>query len=145
LTSLTLADAKRIADAAEQHATEIGVPMAISVVDAGGHPVELRRMDGAPIAAGNAVIAKARTAVHFGDTTESLVALSDQWPQIVQSWITVGGGAWILSKGGLPLFRDGLLIGGVGCSGGTGGQDIDCAEAGRRVFESEGRSDDAAA
>ncbi|GIW08190.1 MAG: hypothetical protein KatS3mg060_2995 [Dehalococcoidia bacterium] len=131
LTSLTLADALRLVEAAEERAREIGVPMAIAVVDAGGHPIETRRMDGAPVAAMTTVVAKARTAVHFRTTTEALVEGAKAWPEVYQSWITVSGGQWVLSKGGVPLWRNGQLVGGIGCSGGTGAQDISCAETAR--------------
>ena len=128
---LTLADALRLVEAAEERSREIGVPMAIAVVDAGGHPIEVRRMDGVAIAAVTTVVAKARTAVHFRTTTESLVEGATAWPEVYQSWMTVSGGQWVLSKGGVPLWKDGELVGGIGCSGGSGAQDISCAETAR--------------
>ncbi|MCS6801061.1 MAG: heme-binding protein [Chloroflexota bacterium] len=131
LPALTLADALRLVEAAEARAREIGVPMAIAVVDAGGHPIEVRRMDGAPVAAMTTVVAKARTAVHFRTTTEALVEGAKAWPEVYQSWITVSGGQWVLSKGGVPLWKNGHVVGGIGCSGGTGAQDITCAETAR--------------
>jgi uncharacterized protein GlcG (DUF336 family) len=42
---------------------------------------------------------------------------------------TTSGGRVVVYAGGLPLFADGSLVGGLGVSGGTGEQDEACAGA----------------
>ena len=66
---MKLARALRLLDSARRAAEEMGVAMAFAVVDAGGNPVAMLRMDGASIVATNTVVAKARTATHFGRPT----------------------------------------------------------------------------
>ena len=59
---ITLADARRVIAAAEQKAADIGQPMNIAVVDAGGNLVAHVRMDNAWIGSVDIAINKAWTA-----------------------------------------------------------------------------------
>jgi uncharacterized protein GlcG (DUF336 family) len=59
--TVSLADAKRVIAAAETQATEIGQPMNIAVVDAGGNLVAHVRMDGAWLGSVDIAINKAYT------------------------------------------------------------------------------------
>jgi hypothetical protein len=73
---LTLEDAKRVISAAEEKAEEIGQPMDIAVVDAGGNLKAHVRMDGAFIGSINISINKAYTAIAFQTETKDLVSLT---------------------------------------------------------------------
>lgn len=126
---LRLDDARRIVAAGERKAQEIEVPMAICVSDAGGEPLLIARMDGASVAAGRTVAAKARTAIHFGRPTAETLEKSRLNPEVYGSFMTAGKGDWVLSMGGIPLTTDGAIVGAVAASGGTGEQDVLVAEA----------------
>src|SRR3984957_18245033 len=76
LSSLDLADAKRIIAAGEVKATQIGVPYNIAVVDAGGGLIAHVRMDGALLGSVDTAINKAWTAQAFDMTTEDLAKLA---------------------------------------------------------------------
>ncbi len=126
---LELRDARRILAAGEEKAVALGVAMALCVSDAAGEPVVLARMDGASIAAVRSVAAKARTAVHFGRPTSETVDRSRVDPTVYASFMTVGQGDWVLSMGGVPLLADGVVVGAVAASGGSGDEDVAVAEA----------------
>ena len=65
MESITLEDARRVISAAEDKAVEIGQPMDIAVVDAGGNLKANVRMDGAFIGSISVSINKAYTAIAF--------------------------------------------------------------------------------
>ena len=74
---MTLDIAKKVVEAAEKKAKDIGVPMNIVVVDKGGNLVAFERMDDAWLGSINIAINKAFTAVAFNMTTEDLGAESN--------------------------------------------------------------------
>lgn len=126
---LKLADARRLIAAAEARAAEIGQPMNIAVVDAGGNLIAHVRMDGAWIGSVDISINKAFTSRAFDISTRDLGENSQPGGQFYGIHASNGGRIMIFA-GGLPLRRDGEVIGAIGVSGGSGEQDQSVAEAG---------------
>jgi glc operon protein GlcG len=125
---LTLEAAKAIAAAAVDEAMKNKWTMVICVVDDGGHPIYLERLDGTQIASVVVAQEKASTAVRFKRSTK---LLEDA---------VLGGRIVILKipgatpiEGGLPIVVDGQVIGAIGVSGGTSAQDGQVAAAGLTV------------
>jgi uncharacterized protein GlcG (DUF336 family) len=122
---LTLAAATQVADAAEAEARKNNWAVSIAVLDDSGQMILFRRMDGAKLVATDIAIRKARTAVYFQSPTKDLEA-------------EVAGGRTALLpidgfmplEGGVPLISSDQLVGAIGVSGVTGGQDAQCALAG---------------
>ena len=122
---LTLADAKRIAAAAQKECVNNNWNMFIAIVDDGGNLMYLERMDGAQLGSMQVSIEKGRSALLFKRPTK---ALED----------AVAGGRIVVMKlanaipveGGLPLIADGQFVGAIGVSGGTSAQDGQVAQAG---------------
>jgi uncharacterized protein GlcG (DUF336 family) len=129
MTSVTLTEARTIIDAAEKRAGEIGQPMNIAVVDSGGNLVSHARMDGAWIGSIDISINKAFTARAFDIQTKDLGDNSQPNQQFYGIHASNGGRIMIFA-GGMPLSRDGQVVGAVGVSGGSGEQDQTVAEAG---------------
>ncbi|WP_300265691.1 heme-binding protein [Microbacterium sp.] len=129
MSTTTLEDARRVIAAAEQKATEIGQPMNIAVVDAGGNLVAHVRQDGAWIGSVNISINKAWTSKAFDISTKDLGENSQPNQQFFGIQNTNGGKVAIFA-GGIPLMREGAVIGAIGVSGGSGEQDHSVAEAG---------------
>jgi uncharacterized protein GlcG (DUF336 family) len=129
MTSLTLADARTIIAAAEKRADEIGQPMNIAVVDGGGNLVSHVRQDGAWIGSIDISISKAWTSRAFDIQTKDLGDNSQPTQQFFGIHTTNGGKVAIFA-GGVPILRDGVVVGGLGVSGGSGEQDQTVAEAG---------------
>ncbi|MFU8947236.1 GlcG/HbpS family heme-binding protein [Mycetocola zhadangensis] len=133
MNALTLADARTLIAAAEKRAEEIGQPMNIAVVDAGGNLVAHVRMDGAWIGSVDISINKAWTARAFDISTKDLADNSQPGQQFFGIHASNGGKVMIFA-GGIPVTRDGEVIGGLGVSGGSGEQDQTVAEAGIAAF-----------
>ena len=126
---VTLADARRVIAAAEKKAAEIGQPMNIAVVDAGGNLVAHVRMDKAWIGSVDISIKKAWTSRAFDITTKDLGENSQSGDQFFGIHASNNGRVMIFA-GGIPLKRGGEVVGGIGVSGGSGKQDHAVAEAG---------------
>ncbi len=130
---MTLNDARRVIAAAEKKAGEIGQPMNIAVADAGGNLVAHVRMDGAWIGSVDISIKKAWTSRAFDIATKDLASHSQSGGQFFGIHASNDGRVMIFA-GGIPLKKDGLVVGAIGVSGGSGEQDHAVAEAGAKAF-----------
>ncbi len=128
LTSVSLADARRVIAAGEAKAAEIGSPSNIAVVDAGGNLVAHVRMDGAWVGSIDISINKAFTSRAFDIETKALAANAQPEGQFYGIQNSNGGRVMIFA-GGIPLKSGGAVVGAVGVSGGMGKQDQAVAEA----------------
>ncbi|MBO0897355.1 MULTISPECIES: GlcG/HbpS family heme-binding protein [Arthrobacter] len=131
--ALTLEDARNIISAAEAKATEIGQPMNIAVVDVGGNVISHVRMDGAWLGGIDISINKAFTSRAFDIQTKDL-AENSQPNQQFYGIAASNNGRIMIFAGGIPLIRDGEVVGAIGVSGGSGNQDQDVAEAGVKAL-----------
>src|ERR1700716_3497742 len=131
---ITLDDARRVISAAEKKAREIGQPMNVAVVDAGGNLVSHIRMDGAWLGSIDISINKAFTARAFDISTQDLGKNAQPGAQFFGIHASNGGGVMIFA-GGIPLRRERKVVGAVGVSGGSGEQDQAVAEAGVAAFK----------
>jgi len=129
---VTLADARRVIDAAERKAREIGQPMNIAVADAGGNLVAHVRMDGAWLGSVDISIKKAWTSRAFDIETKTLAKLAGPGDDFFGIHASNDGKVMIFA-GGIPLRRDGRVVGAIGVSGGSGKQDHEVAEAGAKA------------
>jgi uncharacterized protein GlcG (DUF336 family) len=131
--SVTLQNARRVIAAAESKAGEVGQPMNIAVVDAGGKLVSHVRMDGAWIGSID-ISNKAFTSRAFDIATKDLAEPSQPGGQFYGIHVSNGGRIRIFA-GGIPLSADGgEVVGAIGVSGGSGEQDQEVAEAGAAAF-----------
>jgi uncharacterized protein GlcG (DUF336 family) len=133
MTSLSLAEARTVISAAERRAEEIGQPMNIAVVDAGGNLVSHVRMDGAWIGSIDISINKAFTSRAFDIQTKDLGDNAQPGNQFYGIHASNHGKIMIFA-GGIPLTRDGKVFGAIGVSGGSGEQDQTVAEAGANAL-----------
>jgi uncharacterized protein GlcG (DUF336 family) len=123
---LTADDVKRIGTAAESHAVQQGWAVTIAIVDDGGHPLWLQRLDGAAPVSAHIAPGKALTA-----------ALGRRESKVYEEIIAKGrtaflsaAGIEVLLEGGVPIMVDGHCLGAVGVSGVTSAQDAEIAKAG---------------
>lgn len=131
---MPLSLATAMTDAATGHARQLGAVVSAAVVDAGGHLVSFKRMDGAEIAGPTLAVDKAFTAVAHRIDTAELTALAAPGGELAGLHAN-GGGRYVVFGGGLPCRYDGAVVGAVGVSGGTAAQDVACARAAVAVFE----------
>ena len=131
---LTLNDARKIIAAGEKKAEEIGQPMNIAVADSGGNLIAHIRMDGAWIGSIDISIKKAFTSRAFDIATKDLATHSQSGGQFFGIHASNDGKIMIFA-GGVPLKKDGKVVGAIGVSGGSGDQDHAVAEAGAAAFK----------
>src|SRR3954467_11335669 len=130
---VTLADARRVIAAAEAKAAEIGQPMNIAVADGGGNLVSHVRMDNAWIGSIDISQKKAYTSRAFDITTKDPASHSQPGNQFFGIHASNNGKIMIFA-GGIPLKKDGKVVGAIGVSGGSGDQDHAVAAAGAAAF-----------
>lgn len=135
--SLTLELAERCIAAAKAKAQQQGWAMSIAVVDSAGNLVALARMDGARWLTAGVAQSKAFTAASFRRTSMEVAELANSRSLLFNSIADIVGRPLLLAGGGLPLVVKGELLGGVGASGGTEEQDIECAKAGLAAVGAE--------
>lgn len=126
--SVTYDEAERIVDAAFAAATEMGIKVAIAVLDARGDTVIQARMDGARWWWVDTCRGKAYATTLFGQPSGELTARMTN--AVGQALFAMQGGRVVYGQGALPIMRDGQLIGAVGVGSGTSQQDEDVAGKG---------------
>ncbi|WP_448331847.1 GlcG/HbpS family heme-binding protein [Streptomyces sp. DSM 41534] len=126
LAPLTTQDAEALVQAARAAAEAAGVTAAISVVDAGGHLLAFRRDDRAVLIAGETSTRKAFTALQLDAPTADLVE-AVQPGGVFHTLPTALDRPLLFLAGGVPVHRDGRLIGAIGLGGGAPEQDHEIA------------------
>jgi glc operon protein GlcG len=130
MVELTLEMAEQAVRAAQARARELGTPMTVTVVDEGGRLVLCARADGTGFFTPETSKAKAVAAAAFRRSTTDLADLASKGSAFWKTVPVILEGQALPTPGGAPLLRGGRIIGGIGCGGGTGEQDQQCAEAG---------------
>ncbi|HEY9638999.1 MAG TPA: heme-binding protein [Coleofasciculaceae cyanobacterium] len=130
MEKLTAEQVTQIIEIIRQQAEMENCRFSIAVADAAGHLAGFLRMDGALLASVEVSQVKARTAVLFGTATKNL-----PWNTPLAGPMADGVSFPIaLLPGGIPIYVNGQLIGGIGVGGATGEQDDAAAQAGLSVF-----------
>lgn len=132
--NLTLADAKRMLDAGEAKADELDIAYNIAVVDVGGHLLSFTRQDGAMTGCIDLAINKAYTACAFHQPTHVLGGLAQPAAELFGIQHS-NAGKVVIFGGGIPISRNGVVIGAIGASAGTVAQDIAVAAAAISALE----------
>lgn len=130
MVELTLEMAEQAVRAAQARARELGAPMTVTVVDEGGRMVLCARADATGFFTPETSRAKAVAAAAFRRSTTELAELAAKGSAFWKTVPVILEGQALPTPGGTPLVRGGRVIGGIGCGGGTGEQDQQCADAG---------------
>lgn len=132
MNNLTLAAANRIIEAALQQGRDLGLsPLAVVVVDAGGHPKAMQREDGASLIRPRIALAKAWGAVAMGLPSRELGKMALERPHFMNALASLAEGPIMPVPGGVLIrTRDGEITGAAGVSGDLSDQDEACAVAG---------------
>lgn len=132
MAGLTLSRARRILSAGFAKARATGLkPLAILVLDAGGHPLAFERQDGASAMRFAVAHGKAFGALGMGLGSRALMRRAESQPSFVAAVGAAFGGALVPVPGGvLVRARTGLLLGAVGVTGDSSDNDEAVAIAG---------------
>ena len=131
--TLTLDDARVIMAAAETKAREIGVDMDVAIADDSGSLLMFHRMDDARITSIDVAINKAFTAAAARRSTRAYGEVSQSGGPAFGIHVS-NQGRFMIVAGGVPLFVNDQIVGGVGCSSGHPDQDEEVAQAGIDAF-----------
>lgn len=135
---LEMREARAMVAAAVRKAEAISVLETVCVTDEGGYPILLERMDGARITGPQIAWNKAFTAAghkrstHLFNQPPNGPALPGNEAFGIQ-WSFEG--RFAVFVGGFPIVLDGVVVGGIGLSGGNGEQDTACGLAGLQALQ----------
>jgi glc operon protein GlcG len=128
--SISLDRAEEVIHAAVAEAKKRNWKMNVAVTDSGGNLLAFQRMDGAMLASIQIAEHKARAAVTFRRPTK----VFEDGVQLMHLNYLLAFDGMIASRGGIPLIEQGVIIGAIGCSGGTDSQDEIVSKAGVAVI-----------
>lgn len=136
LKRLDIQDAHALIAGARAKAQEIGVPMCIAVTDESGNLIAFERMDGGKITSIGLAIDKSFTAAGVQKGTDVLGEVNQPGMPAHGISSTLGG-RMVTVAGGLPVFTDGVVVGGIGISSGSPAQDLQVAQAAVAAFSND--------
>jgi uncharacterized protein GlcG (DUF336 family) len=131
---LSVEDAEVLIAGARDKSNEIGIPMCIAVTDESGHLIQFERMDGGKISSISIAIDKAFTAAVARRGTHVYNGLCVPGEPTFGIHISNGGHFSVIG-GGLPVYVDGEIVGGIGISSGTAAEDLVVAEGAIEHYE----------
>lgn len=130
MAKLRVAECREFILAAEEKASEMGVPVSIAIVSAEGHLIALERMDDAGFITPETARSKAYTVAAFRSMSPRFQdgLIIQQWfkernPQMLMNASVFTGGQIVASGGCAPVFKGDEMVGAYGISGGTSDQD----------------------
>lgn len=127
--------ARAMMDAAREKAEEIGKPVSVAIVDAGGALMALERLNDAPSATVLVAEGKAVASAVMGRDSGRLEAMAESLPSIINALMMRYEGRFVPAQGGVVVRQGGTVIGAVGVSGATSEEDESIARAGAEAYE----------
>lgn len=134
ITRLSIDEAYVLSEGARNKSNEVGIPMCIAVTDESGNLIQFERMDGGKISSISIAIDKAFTAAVARRGTHVYNELCVPGAPTFGIHISNGGHFSVIG-GGLPVFVDGEIVGGIGISSGTAAEDLVVAEGAIEHFD----------
>lgn len=131
---VTLKGAVKLIEAVEKEALRIGVKAVVAVTNRGARPVAVHCMDDSYIASYEIALGKAYTAAALKMSTADLKKLAQPGGELYGIQHT-NEGKIVIFGGGVPIVKDGAVIGGLGVSGGSEAQDTALAEYGEKLIK----------
>lgn len=132
MTTITLEQANTVSAAAFTKGKELGLkPLAVAVVDAGGHLISYQRQDGASIGRLQIASGKACGALFLGVSSRTVAEMAAERPTFVAAAANAAPQGLIPAPGGVIVVDgEGAVMGAIGISGDTSDNDEACALAG---------------
>lgn len=128
---ISLDAAKKVMQAAEQKAHEEKWPVAIAIVDSGGHLVMFQRLENTQLGSIEIALQKAKTAALYRRPTKAFEdSLAEGGANV--KLVQLPG---LIFEGGLPIIHDGKVIGAIGVSGVKSTQDAEVGQAGIKALQ----------
>ncbi|WP_102347573.1 GlcG/HbpS family heme-binding protein [Bacillus sp. Marseille-P3661] len=123
----------KMIEGASKKAQELNIAVNIAIKDNGGNLQGFLRMDNAPLLSGEIARNKAYSSAAFGKATGDWYPSIENNPALLHGIVHTN--RLTIFGGGLPIYINGQLAGGIGVSGGTADEDVIVAESGIEVLE----------
>lgn len=129
---INLNESRQIVQQAKAKATQLNVNANIAVLDTAGHLKIFERMDDAFLGSMDIAIKKAKTASLFRTSSANVGEYLK--PEAGTYGMTATNGGLVGFAGGLPILKNGQIIGYIGISGGKVSEDLEIATAGAEIL-----------
>src|SRR5581483_5148768 len=133
MAELDLAAARKMIEAGFDYARQHNWKLAIAVLDAGGHVVQVSRMDGANFLAPEIARGKAYAAAAWKQPSAELATRWQGGAMYASGMVAASGQRIVPVQGGLPIFDGVRCVGAIGASGARGNEDEDSARTGLKA------------
>jgi glc operon protein GlcG len=133
VSAIDYQDAKRIVDAIVEKASQLQKAVVVAVADAHGELIAFARMDGAPLPSILVATNKAYTAARERKPTKDI---GDKMRDPVKGFDIAfyGDSRFVGWGGGIPIRRNGEVVGAIGVSGLSSAEDIALATVGLELI-----------
>jgi uncharacterized protein GlcG (DUF336 family) len=125
--SIELQDAKRLLEEAEAEAARRGINVSAAVVDAHGDLLAVWRMEGSLVFTPHVAYGKAKASAVLRVPSDAYVEAAESPAFVFINELNHSD--LVFMAGGLPIVRDGSVIGALGVSGGLPEEDAEIAAA----------------
>lgn len=126
LPVIDYSEAKKMIDIVVEQATQLKKAAVVAVADAHGELIAFARMDGAPLSSINIAANKAWTAARERKPTKD-IGDKVRHPEKGHDIAYYGDPRFVGWGGGLPIVRDGVVVGAIGVSGLSSQEDVELA------------------
>jgi glc operon protein GlcG len=123
------AEARRIVDLIVEKTAEMQKTVVVAVADSHGEIIALARMDGVALPSIQIAMNKAWTAARSGKPTDE-IGEKVKHPERGHDIAYYGDPRFVGWGGGVPVFKDGQIVGAVAVSGLSSAEDADLAKLG---------------
>lgn len=123
LPAINYSEAKKMIDIVVDNAAQLKKPAVVAVADSHGELIAFARMDGAPLSSINVAANKAYTAARERKPTKD-IGERVRHPEKGHDISYYGDPRYVGWGGGLPIIRDGVVIGAIGVSGLSSQEDV---------------------
>jgi glc operon protein GlcG len=132
--NLTYKEARKIGDACIEKSEAMGLKVSVAVINAEGRLSFVARMDESGYLTPDIAIGKASAAASFRRPSSEVQVGAEKRTAFYSGISVITGGRFLAGMGGLPIRKDGRLVGAVGVSGAKPEEDVIIAEAGLKTL-----------
>ncbi|HEY8694191.1 MAG TPA: heme-binding protein [Chloroflexota bacterium] len=133
MPELNLEAVQNMTNAALDHARQHGWRISVAILDAGGHVLQVTRMDGCNFLSADIARGKAYAAAAWKLPSAELAS---RWAQVATAaagMVGISGSRIVPVQGALPIWDGNRCVGAIGASGVKANEDEECSLAGLKA------------
>ena len=133
MAELNLETVQKMTAAALEHARQHDWRIAVAILDAGGHVLQVTRMDGCNFLSADIARGKAFAAAAWKLPSAELAGRWAQAATAAAGMVGISGSRIVPVQGALPIWDGSRCLGAIGASGVKSNEDEECSRAGLRA------------